>query len=503
MIISSASVTFAQAEIEPQSEPAPEPELPIISGTIDTGISEKLSLEGIGELFIDTDGKIHIGGKIINTDQVNSYENFIIWIGYFENREMINQPSSSEMITIEGPVLANSSLEWHHISDPLPNTLGVFVQTVGFMIVEESTEPESLVFVDEIVLNFGCINNVDASNAVNSNITISIDCVVSNGVSLPELDPEPEFFVFTDKSSYIAREFVQIFGFIKNVDELNPINVKVINPNEYPVLDTTVLPKSDGSFRTSLHTMFELAWYPDGEYQVIATSGFLETETSFSFRMNSQAIPAPIPLPTTDSIPPVLVIPTDIVVDATSPSGSVIGFTVFANDNIDGVVDVTCSSEPGTLFAIGTTTVICSALDNARNLATETFTITVENPQNTNLMSFNTPPITFASLSLDSTIGSENSSYIEADTELPSWIKQNAKWWSDGVVGDLPIANAIQFMMDNDIIPMPQNLDGDAPKTKIPDWLKNNAEWWADGAISQADFINCIDFLCGKGIIQV
>jgi len=379
--------------------------------------------------------------------------------------------------------------------------LGVFVQTVGFMIVEESTDPEPIVVVDEVVLNFGCINNVDASNAIDSNIVISIDCVVSNGVSLPE--PEPEFFVFTDKSSYIAREFVQIFGFINNVDELNPVNIQVINPNEFAVLDTTVLPKSDGSFRTSLHTMLELAWYPDGEYQVIATSRVLETETSFSFLMNAQQNPAPAPTPALDSIPPVIVTPSDIIVDAASSSGSVIGFSVSANDDTDGPVDVTCSREPGTIFTIGTTTVICSALDNARNLATETFTITVENEQNTNLMSSNAPPISFVNLQLDSTMLYEGSNYIEADTQLPSWIKQNAKWWSEGVVSDLPIANGIQFMMANDIIPMPQNLDRDTFETNIPDWLKNNAEWWADGMISEADFINCIDFLCGKGIIQV
>jgi len=189
----------------------------------------------------------------------------------------------------------------------------------------------------------------------------------------------------------------------------------------------------------------------------------------------------------------VIVTPSDIVVDATSSSGSVIGFTVSATDDTDGSVDVTCSPEPGTAFPIGTTTVICSALDNARNLATATFTITVEDTQNTDL----------TSLPLDSTMWFEDSNYIEADTQLPSWIKQNAEWWADGVVSELPLANGIQFMMMNDIIPTPQNLDLDTFETQIPDWLKNNAEWWADGMISEADFINCIDFLCGKGIIQV
>ena len=195
-------------------------------------------------------------------------------------------------------------------------------------------------------------------------------------------------------------------------------------------------------------------------------------------------------------------VPSDIVIDATSSSGSVVGFSVSANDDTDGRVDVTCSPEPGTAFPIGTTTVICSALDNARNLATATFTITVEDTQNTGLTSFNTP-INFVGLPLDSTMWSEDSNYIEADTQLPSWIKQNAEWWADGVVSDLPLANGIQFMMMNDIIQTPQNLDQDTFETNIPEWLKNNAEWWADGMISEADFINCIDFLCEKGLIQV
>ncbi len=37
----------------------------------------------------------------------------------------------------------------------------------------------------------------------------------------------------------------------------------------------------------------------------------------------------------------------------------------------------------------------------------------------------------------------------------------------------------------------------------IPDWIKNNAKWWADGLISEDDFVNGIKYLVEKGIIRV
>ena len=61
-----------------------------------------------------------------------------------------------------------------------------------------------------------------------------------------------------------------------------------------------------------------------------------------------------------------------------------------------------------------------------------------------------------------------------------------------------------EFMMMNEIIPTPENLErGDDFETIIPEWIKNNAGWWADGMIPEAVFINSINYLCEKGIIQI
>lgn len=38
--------------------------------------------------------------------------------------------------------------------------------------------------------------------------------------------------------------------------------------------------------------------------------------------------------------------------------------------------------------------------------------------------------------------------------------------------------------------------------SKIPTWIKNNARWWADGQIDDDSFVNGIKYLIESGIIQ-
>ena len=38
---------------------------------------------------------------------------------------------------------------------------------------------------------------------------------------------------------------------------------------------------------------------------------------------------------------------------------------------------------------------------------------------------------------------------------------------------------------------------------EIPSWIKNNADWWAQGLISDDDFVKGIQFLVEQGIIEV
>ena len=65
------------------------------------------------------------------------------------------------------------------------------------------------------------------------------------------------------------------------------------------------------------------------------------------------------------------------VVTATGPSGATVTFTVTATDDQDGTVPATCSPASGSLFAVGSTAVTCTATDANGNTAHIDFTVKV------------------------------------------------------------------------------------------------------------------------------
>ena len=79
-----------------------------------------------------------------------------------------------------------------------------------------------------------------------------------------------------------------------------------------------------------------------------------------------------------DSTPPVISNVPPITVAATTDAGAVVTYTnPTAVDDVDGPVPVNCSPTSGSMFPVGQTTVTCTAKDNAGNIQTATFTVTV------------------------------------------------------------------------------------------------------------------------------
>src|SRR5579884_3266473 len=78
----------------------------------------------------------------------------------------------------------------------------------------------------------------------------------------------------------------------------------------------------------------------------------------------------------TDTTPPVLAL-ANVAVDATSPVGAAVSYTATATDLVDGAVPVSCTAPAGSTFAIGDTTVSCTATDSHQNTASGTFLVHV------------------------------------------------------------------------------------------------------------------------------
>lgn len=79
----------------------------------------------------------------------------------------------------------------------------------------------------------------------------------------------------------------------------------------------------------------------------------------------------------TDSVPPVLSLPTNLTVEATGAAGAIATFTGTATDNVNGNVPIAFTPPSGAVFPLGNTTVTATALDAAGNRATGNFIVTV------------------------------------------------------------------------------------------------------------------------------
>jgi hypothetical protein len=78
-----------------------------------------------------------------------------------------------------------------------------------------------------------------------------------------------------------------------------------------------------------------------------------------------------------DGMPPVLQLPTTVVVEADGPEGARAHYTVSATDAVDGPLPVTCDPGSDSVFRLGDTTVLCRAVDSAGRTASGFFTVTV------------------------------------------------------------------------------------------------------------------------------
>lgn len=96
---------------------------------------------------------------------------------------------------------------------------------------------------------------------------------------------------------------------------------------------------------------------------------------------------------------------------------------------------------------------------------------------------------------------------VSADTDIPSWVKKNAAWWSNGQINDPDFAKGIEYLVQENIINVPttdKNIDeSEVNLTSIPTWVRNNAAWWSEGHLTDVEFANGIQYLVSSGLIKV
>ena len=87
---------------------------------------------------------------------------------------------------------------------------------------------------------------------------------------------------------------------------------------------------------------------------------------------------------------------------------------------------------------------------------------------------------------------------------IPLWVREFANYWYKGEITDIEFANAVEFLIKEGIIIIPESENQQTTEEiKIPNWVKKNAGWWIEGKISDNEFAAALEYLIKTGIIQV
>ncbi|HEX5457986.1 MAG TPA: DUF192 domain-containing protein [Candidatus Nitrosotalea sp.] len=95
------------------------------------------------------------------------------------------------------------------------------------------------------------------------------------------------------------------------------------------------------------------------------------------------------------------------------------------------------------------------------------------------------------------------SNYVTGTVSIPSWVKHNAKFWSDGSITDTQFIAGIQYLINNGIIKMPSSSGTSNMSTQIPLWIKDDITYWSEGEISDSQFAGALQYLISNGLIHV
>jgi hypothetical protein len=110
---------------------------------------------------------------------------------------------------------------------------------------------------------------------------------------------------------------------------------------------------------------------------------------------------------------------------------------------------------------------------------------------------------------IDATYSGANSStvftLINSDkVAIPPQYKALIKLWSEGQQPtNTNFANVIRDLIQYDIIQIPEFNNQTTNAVYIPSWVKNDAKWWSDNLISDNDFALEIQYLIESKIITV
>lgn len=86
---------------------------------------------------------------------------------------------------------------------------------------------------------------------------------------------------------------------------------------------------------------------------------------------------------------------------------------------------------------------------------------------------------------------------------IPSWVKHDAKFWSDGSIPDTQFIQGIQYLIETGIIKIPPSGAANSILPQMPPWVKSDAKSWSEGSMSDNEFAGAIQYLISNGLMHI
>jgi len=251
----------------------------------------------------------------------------------------------------------------------------------------------------------------------------------------------PQITLLTDKQSYVTGDTITISGTISSLGASNSAVLQVFNPFNVLAQIGTINLAPDGTFSKTIKAEGQ-SWANDGSYQIkvlyVSTPILATATANVSFK--AQSTPAPS--------------------QTTQPS----------------------QSQPST------------------QPSTSQPTVSTQNPPQTPDDQSSIEEQIKQRIALANKLKQQ----IEntATTQIPSWVKDTAQKWHDGVVDNAGFSKDIQYMITSGLVKVTGQVTPSSTFEYIPSWQKKVAEWWSQGLISDYDYVNSMQYLLDKKIIK-
>jgi len=90
-----------------------------------------------------------------------------------------------------------------------------------------------------------------------------------------------------------------------------------------------------------------------------------------------------------------------------------------------------------------------------------------------------------------------------SEIKIPDWVREVAGFWCSDEIDDASFVSAIQYLIETEIIIIPETTTDESASQVVPSWVKTNACWWSTNQISDNEFASGLEYLIKNGIITI